>query len=127
VAQAEDVAPKVAAPLGLPGDTEQLVKVNAAVQIVAGALLAFGRFRRLSALALAGSLVPTTLAGHAFWKQNEPAEQSRHRTQFVKNLGLLGGLILEVTDTEGAPSLGWRAKRAARHAKERIEDALPTG
>ncbi|MGH9226198.1 MAG: DoxX family protein [Acidimicrobiales bacterium] len=125
VAQAADVAPKGAGPLGLPQDTEKLVKINSVVQIVGGLLLACGRFRRLTALALAGSLVPTTLAGHAFWKVTDPAAQSRQKIQFSKNLGLLGGLILELVDTEGAPSLGWRAKRAARKAKERIEEVLP--
>lgn len=124
-AQAEDVGPKVAAPLGLPTDPEQLVKINAAVQIVGGLLLALGRFRRLAALALAASLVPTTQAGHAFWKATDPAEKKRQATQFSKNLGLLGGLIIEAMDTEGAPSLGWRARRAARKAKERVAEALP--
>jgi hypothetical protein len=33
---------------------------------------------------------------------------------FVKNLGLLGGLILAAVDTEGEPSLSWRAKRSVR-------------
>src|SRR5438270_705500 len=51
----------------LPQDDELIVRGNAAVQAVAGTMLALGRFPRLSALALAGSLIPTTLAGHAFW------------------------------------------------------------
>ena len=125
VAQAADVAPKVAEPLGLPQDPEKLVKINAVVQIVGGLLLAWGRFRRLTALALAGSLVPTTVAAHAFWHETDPAAQSRQRIQFTKNLGLLGGLILELVDTEGAPSIGWRARRAARKAKERVAEVLP--
>jgi uncharacterized membrane protein YphA (DoxX/SURF4 family) len=127
VEKAEEVGPKVAAPLGLPTDPEQLVKINAAVQIVGGLLLALGRFRRLAAIALAASLVPTTQAGHAFWKATDPAEKGRQQMQFTKNLGLLGGLILEAMDTEGAPSLGWRARRAARHAKERVVEVLPGG
>lgn len=123
--QAEDVAPKVARPLGLPQDTEQLVKINAAVQVLGGVLLAWGRCRRLTAALLAGSLVVTTWAGHAFWEEDDPANQSRQRLQFAKNMGLLGGLVLEVVDTEGAPSLGWRAKRAARQARQRVAEALP--
>ena len=39
---------------------------------------------------------------------------------FFKNLGLLGGLILAALDTEGEPSLSWRAKRRGRQ----IEAAL---
>ena len=120
---AEPVVEKVAEPAPLPGDTDQLVKVNAVVQVVGGALLALGKFRRLAAVALALSLVPTTLAGHPFWEKEDPAEQSQQRTQFAKNMGLLGGLILAALDTEGAPSLGWRARRAAHKARE----ALPIG
>ncbi len=56
----------------LPDDPEQLVKINAAVQVGAGALLALGKLPRLSALALAATLVPTTLAGHRFWEHEDP-------------------------------------------------------
>ena len=48
---------------------------------------------RLSALALAGSLVPTTLGAHRFWEQQGPAA-TQQRTQFLKNAAILGGLIL---------------------------------
>ena len=39
------------------------------------------------------------------------AQQQMH---FFKNLALLGGLILAAVDTEGEPSLGWRARRRGR-------------
>jgi uncharacterized membrane protein YphA (DoxX/SURF4 family) len=48
----------------LPSDPVLVVRANAAFQIVAGATLAVGILPRLSALALAGSLVPTTLGAH---------------------------------------------------------------
>ncbi len=117
---AAPVATKVAEPLPLPSDPEQLVKINAGVQLVAGLLLALGRFPRLAATALAASLVPTTLGGHRFWEQDDPAKRSQQQIHFLKNVGLLGGLILAAVDTEGAPSLGWRARRAARTARKRI-------
>ena len=125
VEMAEPVATKAAEPLSppLPQDTEQLVKINAIAQVVAGTLLAWGRFRRLAATVLAATLVPTTLAGHRFWEMEDPAQRSQQQVQFFKNVGLLGGLILAAVDTEGAPSLTWRAKRAARRARQ----ALPIG
>jgi uncharacterized membrane protein YphA (DoxX/SURF4 family) len=95
----------------IPLDPETLVRVNGAVQIGAGLLLATGRFSRLASLALIGSIIPTTLAGHRFWGETNPATRAQQRVHFLKNLGLLGGLILAAVDTEGAPSLGWRAKR----------------
>ena len=35
------------------------------------------------------------------------------RIQFFKNVSMLGGLLLAAVDTEGRPSLSWRAHRAA--------------
>jgi putative oxidoreductase len=119
VEMAEDVAPKVAEPLPLPDETDQLVKINAVVQVVAGVLLALGRLPRLTACALAGSLVPTTLAGHRFWEETDEAQRAQQQIHFLKNAGLLGGLLLAAVDTGGAPSLGWRAKRAARRARKK--------
>ena len=97
----------------LPDDPELLVRVNGAVQVGAGALLAVGRFRRLAALALIGSIIPTTYAGHRFWEEEDEAARAQQQIHFLKNLGLLGGLILAAFDTEGAPSVGWRARRRA--------------
>lgn len=98
----------------LPQDTEKLVQLNGAVMVGAGALLAIGRFRRLAALALIGSIIPTTYAGHRFWEEDDEANKVQQRLHFLKNLGLLGGLILALVDKEGAPSLKWRATHRKR-------------
>jgi putative oxidoreductase len=85
----------------LPEDDELVVRANAAVQVVAGALLATGRAPRLSALALAGSLVPTTLAGHAYWTVEDPAARKLQRIQFHKNMAMIGGLLFAALDQPG--------------------------
>ena len=113
-----DAARAVTGPLAravpaVPDDPELLIQVNGAVQVGAGVLLAVGRFRRLAALALIGSIVPTTFAGHRFWEEDDEATRAQQQVHFLKNLGLLGGLILAAFDTEGEPSLGWRARRRA--------------
>ncbi|MFE7752910.1 DoxX family protein [Streptomyces sp. NPDC057428] len=97
----------------LPNDTVRLVRINSAVQIGAGALLATGRFPRASALALAASLVPTTLAGHAWWRAEDADERARQRVQFTKNLSLFGALLIAAADTHGKPSLAYRSRAAA--------------
>ena len=127
VERAEPVTSSLAETLPLPDDTETLVRLNAAVHIVAGAMLALGKLPRLSAAALAVSLVPTTAAGHRFWEEESPQAKAMQRAHFLKNLAILGGLIIAATDTEGAPSLGWRARRAAKRAAEMAADALPVG
>ena len=121
-------AEPVVAPLsgrlpGVPADPEQAVRLNGAVQLVSGTLLALGRMPRLSALALAVSLVPTTLAGHRFWEADDPQERAQQRIQILKNAGLLGGLLLAAADTAGAPSLAWRGRHLAREARR---DAVRT-
>jgi len=107
---------------GVPADATTLVMVNGAVQITAGVMLAFGRLPRLAALALAASLVPTTLAEHRFWEEQDPEIRGHQRVQFLKNASLLGGLLLAAVDTGGRPSITWRANRAAHRAA----DSLPS-
>jgi putative oxidoreductase len=109
VKQAESVLPIAEKVPVLPQDAEKLVRINGAVMVGAGTLMALGRFRRLAALTLIGSIIPTTYAGHRFWEEEDEATKAQQRIHFLKNLGLLGGLILELFDTEGSPSLKWRA------------------
>lgn len=107
----------------LPQDTVTLVRLNGIVQAGAGAFLAIGKFRRLSAVMLIGSVIPTTYAGHRFWEEVDDDVRAQQRAHFLKNLGLLGGLILAALDTEGAPSLSWRTKRRA----SAVTSAVATG
>jgi uncharacterized membrane protein YphA (DoxX/SURF4 family) len=102
---------------GVPSETEQAVRLNGAVQAVAGSMLAAGWFPRLSALALAGTLVPTTLAGHRFWEVADKQERAQQRIHFLKNLTMMGGLLIAAADTGGSPSLAWRGRHAARTAR----------
>jgi putative oxidoreductase len=82
-----------AAKLGLP-EPELLTRLSGLNMVVSGAALGLGLKPRLAALSLAGSLVPTTIAGHRFWEEEDERARSMQLTQFLKNLGLLGGLLL---------------------------------
>jgi putative oxidoreductase len=103
-------------------DAEQVVKIDAAIKIVAGTMLAFGRFPRLSAAALVASLVPTTAAGHRFWEESDPVKRRNQQLHFLKNAGIVGGLLLAAVDTEGRPSLAWRAQHAPRAISHAAND-----
>jgi putative oxidoreductase len=98
VDQAAPVLATIRRGVPLPDDDELVVRGNAAVQVLAGSLLVLGRAQRLSALALAGSLIPTTLAGHSYWALEEPAERKQQRIQFHKNMAMIGGLLFAVLD-----------------------------
>ena len=69
VARARVVTDPLTEAIDVHEDPELLVQVNGAVQVGAGVLLALGIVPRLSATALAASLVPTTAAGHRFWEE----------------------------------------------------------
>jgi putative oxidoreductase len=109
----------------IPTDPELLTKVNGGVMVGAGLLLAIGKLPRLSAAALAATIVPTTLAGHRFWEIDDPDEKTAQQIHFMKNLALLGGLALASQDTAGQPSLTWKARHAGEAAKAKVVDVLP--
>ena len=115
MAPAVDKATEVA-PVDQRPDDELLIKLDAGVKIVAGTMLAFGKFPRLAATALAATLVPTTLAAHRFWEETDPARKQEQQIHFMKNVSMFGGLLIAAADTHGKPSLGWRGRRAARLA-----------
>jgi putative oxidoreductase len=111
-------------PEGVPTDPETLVKIDGAVKIGAGLALALGRWPRLSSLLLAGSIVPTTLSAHAFWEIDDPEQRATQQIHFLKNLGLLGGLLITAVDTEGKPSIGYRARRGAHKFAEQTQHSV---
>ena len=130
----ERVAPRaepVVAPLaelvpGVPATTEDAVRLNGAVQFTAGSLLALGIFPRLSAAAIALTLVPTTAAGHRFWEVEDDKERAQQRIHFLKNLAIFGGLLIAAADTAGRPSLAWRSRHAVRSARRDVAIATRT-
>src|SRR5919112_916386 len=69
----------------VPEDARTLVRVNGATQVAGGLALASGKGRRLGAMLLAGSLVPSTIAKHPFWSRTDEAEREHDRHQFLKN------------------------------------------
>ncbi|MGA8247606.1 MAG: DoxX family protein [Nocardioides sp.] len=101
----------------VPTDPVTLVRINAGVQLVAATALATGRMPRLSSTVLAASLLPTTVAGHAFWRETDPVAKKTQRLNFFKGISLVGGLLIAGVDTEGKPGVAWRARRAARDVR----------
>jgi putative oxidoreductase len=101
----------------VPSRTEDAVRINGGVQLVAGSLLALGWLPRISAFAIAATLVPTTAAGHRFWEAEQDGDRAQQRIQFLKNLAMFGGLLIAGADTAGRPSLAWRTRHAARSTR----------
>ena len=99
VGKAGDTLTKIRRLIPLPVDDELIVRANGAAQLAAGTTLALGVKPRLSAAVLAASLVPTTIAGHAFWTVEDPAERRSQQLQFLKNMAMLGGLLFATIDS----------------------------
>jgi putative oxidoreductase len=121
---ADAVVPMVnKAGVPLTDDNESLVKINAGIQIVGALALATGKAPRLGALVLAGTTVPSTVWGHPFWSESDPVVKGTMQMHFFKNLSMLGGAIIAAGDTDGDPSLAWRARRAAKDARRETKRA----
>ena len=104
-------------------DPEKLVQVSAGTQLVGGLALAAGRLPRLSALALAGTLVPSTYLHQDFWAESDKQVKAAKKQQLLKNLGVLGGLLLAFADTGGRESLPHAAARVSRRTQKKAAKA----
>jgi uncharacterized membrane protein YphA (DoxX/SURF4 family) len=114
-------------PIGgkIPSDPETAARINAAVQVGGGLLLATGKLPRIASAALAFTVIPGSLGGHLFWNEADPELKVQKRRGLLTDLSLLGGLIIAAADTAGKPSLGWRGRRAAGRISEAVSAALP--
>jgi uncharacterized membrane protein YphA (DoxX/SURF4 family) len=109
----------------VPSNPETAARINAAVQIGGGLLLATGKMPRVASAALAFTVIPGSLGGHLFWTESDPERKAQKRRDLLTDLSLLGGLIIAAADTAGKPSLGWRGRRAAGRISEAVAGALP--
>jgi uncharacterized membrane protein YphA (DoxX/SURF4 family) len=109
----------------IPSNPETAARINAAVQIGGGLLLATGKLPRIASAALAFTVIPGSLGGHLFWTESDPERKAQKRRDLLTDLSLLGGLIIAAADTAGKPSLGWRGRRAAGRISEAVSAALP--
>ncbi|GIE96489.1 DoxX family membrane protein [Paractinoplanes rishiriensis] len=94
----------------IPTDARSLVRIKAVSDVAAGLALATGHFTRPAAALLAAGLVPATVAAG--------------RQDALRNLGLLGGLLLAAVDTEGRPGLRYRTSHAVDRSQRSMRRAV---
>ncbi|GAA1398121.1 DoxX family membrane protein [Luteococcus peritonei] len=130
VADAEPIARKVVplvqqvAPPSVanyvPEETKQLVRLTGVAQVLGGLGLATGLGRRASATLLSASMVPHVLASRP--AKGATAEQkAAARSVMLRNIALLGGALIASQDTQGKPSLAWRASHEARQLSKEAQ------
>jgi putative oxidoreductase len=96
----------------IPTDPRTVVRAKAATDVVAGLALATGHFTRPAAAVLAVGLVPVAAT-----------DRSDMPTSLLKNLGLLGGLLIAAADTEGRPGLHYRTTHAVDRSQRAVKRA----
>ena len=125
-AKAKPVADKLAPALAqampqvpVPTDAATWVRINGAIHVVGGAMLATGHLPRLTSWALAATLVPTTFVGHAFWQQSDPAARKNQSVHFFKNVSMIGGLLMAGIDPDP------HKKMLVTRAKDKVLEIAP--
>lgn len=109
-------------------NNEKLVaKLVGGAQVGAGVLLGLGKLSRLAALVLvAGSALNAVVEFRSADSSTKEGRTDR-RNQLLKNVSLIGAVLLAAVDTNGHPSLAWRAEHfaqdARRNAKSLSKDA----
>ena len=96
---------------GLPM-SELLTACTIAVELGGGLLLVIGWKARWAALAIFLFLIPTTLLFHNFWA-SPPEQLVAQRTNFLKNVAIMGGMLMVWAFGPGRYALETSAKRAS--------------
>jgi len=92
-----------------------LLFLTTLIQLVAGAFLIVGFQTKISAFLLAGLTLVISLVLHDFWTLTPGELQTAHETQnFVKNMGILAGLLAIAGLGRGPWSLESRMRRASQ-------------
>ena len=81
------------ADVGLPAPMVAVV-VSGILLVLAGLSFIIGFHPPMGVLAAALFLVPTTLVMHDFWAIEDPAARQAELTTFLRNIGLLGAVLV---------------------------------
>lgn len=92
----------------LKGQEKLVDQGLAAAQVVAGSLFAIGRMPRLSSTVL---VVTGAVNAYVDFRSAEGPAKDAILNDGLKNLSLVGAVALTSVDTEGNPSLAWRANK----------------
>jgi putative oxidoreductase len=97
---------------------ETLALVAGAAEVLGGIAIATGFLTRIASAGLILFMIPTTLIFHAFWNYTGE-ERLPQMVNFMKNLGILGGLAVLMAQGPGRFSLDHRMRRARARRRAR--------
>jgi putative oxidoreductase len=97
----------------------QVLLVGAIVFLIAGSLsVVLGYKARIGATLLLIFLVLATYYFHDFWTVTDPQVKQEQMIQFMKNLGLMGAMVLIIANGTGPMSLDERASTSGDRETE---------
>jgi putative oxidoreductase len=107
-AKALPIPDQIAVWTGMP-KYEALAYLAAGIEVVCGLLLILGFGTRVAALVLCVYVVGTIYVSHDFWNM-DGAQATANLTQALKNLAIMGGLLLLFAGGGGPHSLDGRRR-----------------
>jgi len=106
---------------------ELLMWIAAVANVAGGLLLISGRHVCLTALGLVVYVLLVNVLLHDFWNDHAGVSAEREMQNFIKNLGILAGLLVLAGHSGSRPLTmkgWWRSDRAVRRSKD---EALVAG
>lgn len=97
-----------------------LVKAHGAASIAFASALALSRSPRSAALGLAGLATATAVLAHPFWNETDETRREAELEQFLKNVSLVGGVLLAATAGHSARHI---ARKKAKKVKAKDKAA----
>lgn len=94
---------------GLPVP-DLLLVLTIIIELGGGLMLLFGWRAREAALVIALFLIPVTVIFHGFWAIEDPELHGKEQITFMKNLAIMGGLLMIAGLGSGACSLCGKGK-----------------
>jgi len=94
IENAEGYAKRAVKAIPMLPEEPMIAKGYGATMAVAGGTFALGILPRLSARILALTVIINTYIGHPFWETEKPEDRRPQVIHFLKNAGVLGGLLL---------------------------------
>ncbi len=104
--------------------TVDLVKVHGAASVALAATLALSRSPRAAALGLAGLAGATAALTHPFWKEEDEARKEAELEQFLKNVSLVGGVLLAATAGHSQRHIDRKKAKKAKAKEKAVEAKL---
>ncbi len=112
------VAKVVPSAAAVTGHEKLVGQVLGATQVGAALLLGIGRFSRVAALLLTLTATVNTLVDYRSADASTAEGKKARRSQLLKNLSLIGAVLLATVDTNGRPGIVWRAEHLAMDARK---------